>query len=475
MSRGANDMTARQAKRALPRTGAPYGSRALAPMLLSLAAFGCAPSAPPEDPTSAPTESVAASSKTAAPEDAPADPRVLLRQPSALPAPPASCPSATPLPAPSTCSELEDRLAAALALAPESSDEPLAELEKCSELPRGWVRAVRAERTPLCADVLALPVVGADADGKSLAAELGLPAGIHETLTGLGLAARLARASRDAPAPPTSGTRDALQNYFTSELFPWATAQAKAIAELSMQGSKLSGYARGVVAVEAAMADMRFVEMARRVPIPSEMSSDPELEGVYYASLDEALEPRKARGRDAALVGLASLRSAGVIVDARVTACRQLLGNVFGGRRIDTLDALLVPAEASGPSNVTPSASARVRGAVPVPYTTWLGPMPMTSDAIEAVLARGLTIELERALESVGTPEYLTELAHANFERGRTYVTRADFLRARDLARRVPAEARKKLSPRLEARLSFAEALGAALALAPESALDRSR
>ena len=77
---------------------------------------------------------------------------------------------------------------------------------------------------------------------------------------------------------------------------------------------------------------------------PSPIAKSADLRNEYYGSLDQGLDPRKDRGRDAALVGLRELALVGVIHDRRVDRARGLLAHIYGGRRIDALDTLLLPA-----------------------------------------------------------------------------------------------------------------------------------
>ena len=114
-------------------------------------------------------------------------------------------------------------------------------------------------------------------------------------------------------------------------------SQASAIDALSAPASELTGLARGIVAIQAGLADLRLVDRIRSSPTPS--TWDSELKAVYEAGLDEALEPRKTRGRDAALVGLLDFAAAGIMHDERVELARRLLSKLYGGRRIDALDA----------------------------------------------------------------------------------------------------------------------------------------
>jgi hypothetical protein len=100
--------------------------------------------------------------------------------------------------------------------------------------------------------------------------------------------------------------------------------------------------------------------------VQSELSADAEVRNTYDAALDEALEPRKARGRDAALVGLRILAELGAARDPRIDAARGLLGELYGGRRIDALDRLLLP---ELPPLRPTSVEARLAAGLPTFYT----------------------------------------------------------------------------------------------------------
>jgi hypothetical protein len=200
----------------------------------------------------------------------------------------------------------------------------------------GLVRALRAELAPVeCGDVLVNPIVEKP--------PVGLVADLRDALMGLGYAAEAARLVRTPPKldPPHDKAR--VQAFVEGPLKQWIEGQAKAIYSVSLHGSSLSGYGKGVVAVEAGLADLRFVEVAREAPIPEELGKDPELKDAYYGSLEQALEPRKRRGRDAALVGLRKLAEIGIVNDPRVSRARHLLSELYAGRRIDALDSLLLP------------------------------------------------------------------------------------------------------------------------------------
>lgn len=214
-------------------------------------------------------------------------------------------------------------------------DAKLSPLESCAGLPAGMIRALRAELAPAeCADSLVAPVLGSK---KAPAPE------VHQVLVGLGLGARLRRAAVGEPKLAAPFEKQRVLDFIKGPMAAWINGQAKAVEEISRLGVGLSGYARGIVAVEAGMADMRIVEVVRATPLPDEYAKDAELKDTYLSGLEQSLEPRKARGRDAALVGLRDLASVGVISDPRVDRARVLLSKVFGGRRIDALDALALP------------------------------------------------------------------------------------------------------------------------------------
>lgn len=232
------------------------------------------------------------------------------------------------------CKDARQSLARALHNTGAAADAELAALESCAEFPAGAIRALRAERlTPECRDLLIV----------HYAVPEGARSDVRDALFGLGISGQLRRLVKDPPtlSPPHDKVR--VQAFVQGELARWIQTQAQGVFDLSTRGSALSGYAKGIVAIEAGMADMRFVEAARSAPVPQELRGDEELTEAYYATLDEALEPRKTRGRDAALVGLKQLAQIGVLRDERVLLARKLLSKLYAGRRIDALDGLLLP------------------------------------------------------------------------------------------------------------------------------------
>lgn len=219
-------------------------------------------------------------------------------------------------------------------------DAMLASVETTPE--RKWaILAMRGELAPSgCADVITDGALGSNPSVAGAAGQM---------TVGLSLAAKLSRTAAQAPAMKDATDKEKVRRFIQGPLREWMVQQASAIDALSAPAAELVGLARGVVAIEAGMADLRLVDRIRSAPTPS--TWDAELKAVYEAALDEALEPRKARGRDAALVGLADFASAGIVQDARVDRARTLLSKLYGGRRIDALDALaLPPKEAAAPA-----------------------------------------------------------------------------------------------------------------------------
>jgi hypothetical protein len=431
--------------------------------LVGLCAMACAgapvaPAASPTTPTKPPAASSAAPPVAVAPEPA----RGLPPLSAGTPEPPASCAAFVDrAPVAARCDDRPSALttlADALAQKDQAArDAALRGLEGCTQLPAGALRALRAELAPVeCGDALVASVAAART-GKT---------DVDDLLMGLGLAARLARL---AAAPPTLSApfdKARFVEFAQRTLLPWIDEQARAIHAASLVGSRLAGYGKAVVAVEAGLADLRFVERVRGVPLPAELAKDVELKDVYYGTLDQALEPRKTRGRDAALVGLRLLAEVGVLRDARLDRARALLSSVYGGRRVDALDALLLP-----PLGAPPAATEvelRLARDLPTYYTGLLLPGLDATRApvLRALLERGLPFAARRQLEQSaldGATRALT--TRARFTYGQRYVRAVDLKRAGELAElganvEGPTGAESKL---------FA-ALGAALAGGPQDA-----
>lgn len=279
------------------------------------------------------------------------------------------------------------------------------------------VRLLRAESAPIeCADAIIDPVL---ADRASVSGYAG------HVLVGLSLAGKLSRTAEGVPELKDATDKERVKKFIAGPLRQWLVAEATAIDALAVAATGLAGPGRAIGAVEAGMADLRLVDRIRSAPTPA--SWDKELKAVYEAALDEALEPRKRRGRDAALVGLADFAADFVASDPRVDRARALLAKLYGGRRIDALDALMLP------SALEPSG----------------GPLATGSRA----RARWLT-----SLKLTNTPN-LASTAEQRFALGQKYWRRVDFVEAAHLA--SAAQDRRDES-RLILALSLALAHGGA-------------
>jgi hypothetical protein len=321
------------------------------------------------------------------------------------------------------------------------------------------VRALRADLAPVtCADAIVEPLV------QKPPKDLTSP--VYNTLMGQALAGRMARLGAGMPtlAPPYD--KQKVLAWLGGPLSEWLRAQAEAIHATADVGAKLTFYGRAVVAVEAGMADMRMVDAARAAPLPDEFAKDVELRTAYYAALDDALEPRKARGRDAALVGLADFAAVGALRDDRVTRARTLLSKLYGGRRIDALDPLLFP-----PTGDASQADAKLRLAARLP-TFYAGTLLDAKDAtdpamLKALLGRGVPAPFRKALREAvplsGEPRDLVTRARLAFA--------AQYWRSFDVDEAVRLAAGPKEGARTDAQTLF---LAVALSLrgGPANAAD---
>jgi hypothetical protein len=320
---------------------------------------------------------------------------------------------------------------------PAKRDAALVGVESCKGLSPGFVRALRADLAPAeCGDKLVEPLLSQRPTG--------IANNVLATLVAQSLAARLARTVAKVPtlAPPFDKAR--VMAYVKGPLMTWIGAQALAIEGISRNGAKLGGYAKGLVAVEAGLAELRFVEKVRAVPIPIEFEKDPELKEVYQVTLEQSLEPRKDRGRDAALIGLRELASAGVLHDARVDKARSLLGKLYAGRRIDALDVLLLP---ELPPLAQLTMEERLAAKLPTFYANaLLDEATVVQPAIvRALLVQGVPASLRAAAakpaehpELLG-PEARALYARGRIELGRTYWRAVDF----DQAAQIESTRRK--------------------------------
>ncbi|HSO34783.1 MAG TPA: hypothetical protein VLT33_19750 [Labilithrix sp.] len=289
----------------------------------------------------------------------------------------------------------------------------------------GLVRALRADLAPPhCADVLVDPYLTAHRTIVSRASHV---------LVGLSLAAKLDRTGKGPPAMGAIKDKEKVKAFINGPLKTWMVEQATAIETLASGGAGLAGYGRGLAALSAGNAEMRLVESIRSAPVPP--TWDPELKAIYQASLDEALEPRKKRGRDAALVGLGDLAQAGSLESARTAAAFGLLTSLYGGRRILELAELLVPR----PADPVPATPLQIAIGAVAPYWVDVLDLRGEGDADAAVaLTHGVPLSLRAAFASAPPdtkPETRAAYARARFHMGQLAWRRVDFVEAAHAAK----------------------------------------
>jgi len=394
-------------------------------VLQSAVAAGCASAPPPPAVApSAPASAPAPTSQAPAPE--PAQRGAVA--PAAVPPPPPACAELVAHPVTSSDHEwFRAALAAALATDDVTArDAALGCLESREEAAPGLVRALRAELGPeACADALVTPVLQSPPRGLST--------DLEQVYLGLMIAGRLSRLLADAPTLEPPFDKDRFRAFFADRLSPWVLAQAAAIEKLSLDGARLVGYGRGLAAIAAGNADLRFVDMVRSVPLPEDMKADREATDAYYGALDQALDPRKLRGRDAALVGLRAFADLGALHEPRVVRARQLLDKLWSGSRIDALDRLLLPPldqlDVQSPERV-------LAARLPSFYAQKLLPDvdPTDPKLLRALLERGVPPAF-RAKLAVATlsPEARVLGGRAFLDSGRTYFRAQDFKAARSV------------------------------------------
>ncbi len=442
---------------------------------LSLSSFFIACSAPKPAavaPAQVPVESQATAEKAEPLVVSPAPPRELGAKPGSVVEAPETCVKGTALPVITSCQEPLALLSDALSQEElPARDAALADLETCSRFAPGLIRALRADLGPVsCADVLTQPVFDSAVELQDAERDL---------LIALTYAAWLRRSSSLAPTAPSTPNKEKLAEYFQAELFPWVAAQASGIYKIATRAAKLKGYARGIVATEAGMADLRFVSIVRDVPLPEEIASFPEAVDVYYGNLEQVLDPRKNRGRDAALVGLMALGQQGVIQSERVDAARVLLSQLFGGRRINALDRLMFP-EPSVISGDNSSSLESLAAHLPTAYfDAILGSEVLSNKAKKLALSQGASPGLQARMQAqLLNPHSALALGYTYLELGRTYYSAEYFQRAhqlmtvsQDIEPSDDAKTSDQLSPEEREVLSFQNALALALMAGPENAL----
>jgi hypothetical protein len=398
-----------------------FGKCASFGLSLVLTACGAGAVAPAQSPTSETKQDSAPTSEAKAPsvdQEAGAG-----EVPAGVPAPGAECAGyASEAPVTCTKGDFTTQLAAALDASGEERNWRLRCLEKAAEAPGGLMRALRADLAPRgCAD----DVLGARP------ADASTPRDVAETLVALAVGARLYRSVRQPPLPTPPFTKPVFVKHFKEVLTPWIAAQAHAVDTLSKVGPRLTGYAKAIVALEAGLADMRFVDVARSIELPEEMKADAELKETYLVSLEQALEPRVVRGRDAALVGLGELQRQGILNDARLRDARRLLSELYAGRRIDALDKLLLPPL---PALDVSTPALKVAAKLPAFYMLKLATSPTTDDPslLRARIEQGVppALWLSTPGAAAPKPELLSLNRRALFLLGQTYFWAEPFARA---------------------------------------------
>ncbi len=364
---------------------------------------------------------------------------------------------------PPACADAPSALAAldaALGRAGEARDAALAGLEGCAGLPGGVARSLRAELAPVeCGEAILDPYLKAppaNADGI-----------VYGAMLGQAIASRLARAAQGPPTLALPHDRARVLEFIKGPMRAWLEQQALAIETISHAGAELPYYGKGVAAIEAGVADLRLVEAVRGGPIPDEFKKDEELKNAYYSSLDQMLDPRKDRGRDAALVGLKELSRAGVIHDARVDRARAMLSRLYGGRRIDALDGLLLPPV---PRAAPASLEERLAARLPTLYAGLLLDEQAGTRAgtLRQLLDQGVPLPQRQALRRAQIDPATSLLyARARLDLGRLYWSAVDFDQAAALASAARAAAPE------DATFALARAL--ALRNGPDDASDMMR
>ena len=147
------------------------------------------------------------------------------------------------------------------------------------------------------------------------------------------------------------------------------------------------------------------------------------------------LDPRKDRGRDAVLVGLKQFAIVGALTDQRVLDARVSLSRHYGGRRIDALDALIVPALAPA----TPqSVDERLAAHLPTFYAGLvLDPqVAVTKNVFRFLAERGVPSTVRAALAAASdiSPEVRSLYARARLASAQLYWRAVDVDQAAALA-----------------------------------------
>jgi hypothetical protein len=197
------------------------------------------------------------------------------------------------------------------------------------------------------------------------------------------------------------------------------------------------------------------------------MKADAEIKETYLVSLEQALEPRVLRGRDAALVGIGELQRQGILTDARLSDARRLLSELYAGRRIDALDKLLLPPL---PALDVSTPALKVAAKLPAFYMLKLAASPTIDDAnlLRARIEQGVPPSLWLSTPGAAPPkpELLSIHRRALFLLGQTYFWAEPFARAGALES-APTDADGALVAALGRLLARGPRNAAALMLGP--------
>ena len=111
---------------------------------------------------------------------------------------------------------------------------------------------------------------------------------------GFSLAGKLARTASAPPSMGAIGDKEKVKAFIHGPLKTWLVEQSTAIEVLSSGAAGLSGYARGVAAIEAGIAELRLVDNMRSAPVPATLGSRAEgdLRGVARRGARAAQEAR---------------------------------------------------------------------------------------------------------------------------------------------------------------------------------------
>lgn len=279
-----------------------------------------------------------------------------------------------------------------------TGDAALAELETCPAFPPGYIRSLRAESAaPECADLYV--------DELLEHPKQGTPAPLMHVMVGQSVAAKLLRTGLNPPSLAGISGKDKILAYYNKTLGPWYKEQYGTVEQLSQIGAALQGYGRAIAATEAGYAELRFVDTLRGGATPKEW--DAELKQYYESALEDSMTPMKQRGRDATLVGFGVMAMLDLPDSPRVHRARTLLAKMYGGRRIDALDALMLNDNIVLDLPGTPQATFHLRMLSPAAKDPDASaPLAIRIKAAERHLLRGATfwraVDYDRVLALVG-------------------------------------------------------------------------